>query len=585
MKKIILFLPLIFLLPACNNHLNFDWVIQNYEPNPNSLTTTVNISTSIKVDDQNNTVNVGRFLNTLDFDPDQATVLNKTSNGNSDIYIQKLDASGSLLWVKTIGGSDNEEAKDVEIDGQGNIYVTGYYSGTVNFSASFSNPQNRTAVGRKELYLLKLDTNGNFIWVRTWPSNSSSSDLIGTGITLDDSGNIYLSGYYLSHAVFDNNFSPSIQFNIVSNKENLFIMKLNSNGYYQWVNYPTIPELNKALDIEYSGQGFIYSIGYYEDSSTKRDCFVQKINPNTNQVVWVKAFVGPGQDIATKLAVGNNDHVYVLGEYSNQCDFDPNAGTSIQSAGPLNKLFLNSLDAVGNFRWVQVFDGRMKETGGGIGIEDNNDEIYIAAVNNTGMFINVYNNLGQLQSNSPLNNDPVSAAGSIGLLSLDVIQCTAYISGGFNGSIDYDPSPQNTFIESAKSNVNMDVFVAKYSSQTAGSTTSDFHFETSTGDIVVNFCNSEDILLNGTASTNEDSYSIEIEQRPINTPNAAWQMMGCYGTTNCFTNGQVGILNLTTIFPSIQATYGFEYRVKLITRNLPCFSAIEKTKVFTICNT
>jgi len=60
-------------------------------------------SNSIAVDNFGNVYTTGAFIATVDFDPGPGT-LNLVSVSFDDIFIQKLDASGNLLWVKQMGG-------------------------------------------------------------------------------------------------------------------------------------------------------------------------------------------------------------------------------------------------------------------------------------------------------------------------------------------------------------------------------------------------------------------------------------------------------------------------------------------------
>jgi hypothetical protein len=60
---------------------------------------------SVTVDNLGNVYTVGQHYYTVDFDPGPDT-FNLTSAGSYDIFIQKLDTAGNLLWAKSVGGSD-----------------------------------------------------------------------------------------------------------------------------------------------------------------------------------------------------------------------------------------------------------------------------------------------------------------------------------------------------------------------------------------------------------------------------------------------------------------------------------------------
>src|SRR5690606_28763621 len=101
---------------------------------------------------------------TVDFDPGIG-VFNLTSNGSSDVFIQKLDVSGNFLWAKSFGGgpSSSAAAFSITIDNNGNIYTTGRFWATVDFDPGVG-VYNLTSNGRHDIFIQKLDVNGDFLW-------------------------------------------------------------------------------------------------------------------------------------------------------------------------------------------------------------------------------------------------------------------------------------------------------------------------------------------------------------------------------------------------------------------------------------
>ena len=81
---------------------------------------------AIEVDGAGNTYIVGKYRNTVDFDPGAGAFL-MTAQGESDIFILKLDQNGQFLWSKSIGGTSFDYAYDVKIDGNGNLFITGVF--------------------------------------------------------------------------------------------------------------------------------------------------------------------------------------------------------------------------------------------------------------------------------------------------------------------------------------------------------------------------------------------------------------------------------------------------------------------------
>ncbi len=112
--------------------------------------------------------------------------------------------------------------------------------------------------------------------------------------------------------------------------------------------------------------------------------------------------------------------------------------------------------------------------------------------------------------------------------------------------------------------------------------TSVFHFQDANNNVKTDFCEGESIFLNGTASFGEDQYYLDIWRRPIGST-AAFQWQARKGS-NGWTPGQLGILNLTSIFGGQGYTFvqGYEYQVKVATASSPCVGWVPTTHEFRV---
>jgi hypothetical protein len=109
---------------------------------------------SIFVDISGNVFSTGTFLGTADFDPGVG-VFDLTSEGNSDIFISKLDPSGNFVWAQKIGGTDNDNATSIKVDGSDNIYTTGHFFGTADFDPE-AGVFNLTSAGGGDIFVHKM---------------------------------------------------------------------------------------------------------------------------------------------------------------------------------------------------------------------------------------------------------------------------------------------------------------------------------------------------------------------------------------------------------------------------------------------
>ncbi|WP_193188552.1 hypothetical protein [Nisaea sediminum] len=140
---------------------------------------------SIAVDGSGNSYATGKFAGTVDFDPGAGTT-NLTSSGSDDIFITKYDGSGNFVWARSVGGTGSDLANSVKVDSSGNTYLTGYFQGTVDFDPG-SGTKTLTSAGGADIFLLKLDSDGNFVSVSSQSSSSSGSGLTVTSQSLTGS--------------------------------------------------------------------------------------------------------------------------------------------------------------------------------------------------------------------------------------------------------------------------------------------------------------------------------------------------------------------------------------------------------------
>ncbi len=183
---------------------HYDIFIQKMDPTGNFIwaksmgDSLLDDASSISIDYSGNIYTTGCYKNTVDFDPGSG-IYNLTSVGNSDIFIQKLNSSGNFIWAKSIGGNLNECGASIRLDTSGNIYTAGQFESTVDFDPG-SGTYNLTPAGSRDIFIQKLDSAGNFIWVK---SMGGSSDIWVASISLDASGDIYTTGSFYNTADLD----------------------------------------------------------------------------------------------------------------------------------------------------------------------------------------------------------------------------------------------------------------------------------------------------------------------------------------------------------------------------------------------
>jgi len=338
------------------------------------------MSSAITLDSNGNVYVTGSYSSMVEFDPGNPAA-NLTSAGFTDAFLIKYDAGGNFLWVKSVGGASMDRGSNVAVDDNGNVYVVGYYSDTVDFDPG-EGTSSSTSAGTRDVFLSKFDSNGSFLWVK---SVGGAFDDEGFGIAIDGSGNIFMSGFFSETVDFDPGPGTS---NLTSAGEfDLFISKLDSSGNFAWAQSLGGYSSDNAVEIVLDGSGNAYVAGYFNGgfyagtteliSAGYYDILITKLDSSGN-FIWAKGIGGPGYDFAYGIAMDDNEDLYLTGEFSDTVDFDPGTGTSNLISAGLGDIFISKLDSDGNFVWAESLGGIAGDGGDGIAVDGSDGNLYLA---------------------------------------------------------------------------------------------------------------------------------------------------------------------------------------------------------------
>lgn len=338
--------------------LDFAINIGNYLPDLGNM---------IESDQSGNIYTVGYFQDTVDFDP-SASVSNEISNGLTDIYVQKLDPNGNLLWVNSFGGRDFDIARALEIDVNGDILITGFIRDTVDFDPSAA-VNNLIADGTTDIFILKLNSSGDLLWAKSIKNSLGA----GSSIESDLNGNIYVTGFFQDTADFDPDTSVS---NLIPNGEgDIFILNLDSSGNFIWAKGlgSTGFDEGRSITVDknniYVTGDYIGNVDFDPGSGTSFlpsfsgiNSFIQKLDLNGN-LLWVNGVLGSGSEGGYKVEVDRNSNVYSTGSFEGTVDFDLGAGVRNLTSNGLSDIFIQKLDSAGNFVWAQSMGSSGEDRG------------------------------------------------------------------------------------------------------------------------------------------------------------------------------------------------------------------------------
>jgi uncharacterized delta-60 repeat protein len=372
----------------------------------------------IAVDSDGNVYTAGNFNYTADFDPGPG-VCNLTSAGYSEIFVSKLDSSGNLVWARRMGGTEPDVATSIAVGTDGNVCITGNFSGTAVFSAS-APAVSLTSAGNCDAFVAKLNASGDLLWARGIGGTDYD---YGYGVAVTSDGSVCTVGTFGAVADFDPGDATS---NLTSaGGYDVFISKLDSQGNYVWARRVGGSYGDDGYGIATTSDGSVYTTGSFYGSadfdpgdpvfsltsSGTTNAFVSKLDSSGN-FVWAADLGRGGYATGQSIAVVEGRCIYVTGQFSDTADFNPGpAAFELTSAGS-DDVFVSALNIQGNL----ISARRMGGTGSDYG--------YAVAARSDGM---------------------VSVAGS------------------FNGAADFDPGNGTFELSSAGQT---DAFVSSFRDDT-----------------------------------------------------------------------------------------------------------------------
>jgi uncharacterized protein (AIM24 family) len=156
-----------------------------------------------------------------------------TSNGSSDVFIEKLDSSGGFVWAKSFGSFSFDDGYSVTVDNFGNVFTTGSFKVTVDFDPS-TNVFELSANGNTDVFVQKMnqpsvsiDEMDVFNSILIFPNPNQGVVNIDLGVLLDCTIKIYTNSGILVYSKGGINSSHQLEFNGASG---VYILELESSG-------------------------------------------------------------------------------------------------------------------------------------------------------------------------------------------------------------------------------------------------------------------------------------------------------------------------------------------------------------------
>jgi hypothetical protein len=175
-------------------------------------------------------------------------------SGGYEFFVLKLNSSGAYQWHAFYGSASNDGGNALAVDAGGNVFVTGYSAATWDGPAAAA-PLHAHSGGAYDIFVLKLDTNGAYQWHTFY---GSASNDVGRALAVDG-GNVYVTGE--SGATWDGP-AAAAPLNTHSGDDDLFVLKLNSSGAYQWHTFYGSAINDGAYGLAVDTGGNVHVTGY-----------------------------------------------------------------------------------------------------------------------------------------------------------------------------------------------------------------------------------------------------------------------------------------------------------------------------------
>ena len=378
-------------------------------------------------------------------------------------------------WAKKMGGDLGLFWDKTAVDLEGNLFTIGIFSDTIDFDPS-ENVFNLSAIGEFDIFITKLNTDGNFIWTKQF----GGDDLVTyPQIDIDTEGNIYFSGGLFGIVDFD----PSAEtYNLSSAIGAAFVCKLSNDGNLIWVTKVFESQIYFVNSINVDNDGNVYTTGCFADttdfdpgdgvynmfpSGGMVDIYISKLNSD-GLFVWAKKMGGNSNEEGMSIYVDPLFNVYSTGYFSGTSDFDPSENI-YEFTEVYNGMYISKLDGEGSFVWAKVINGTdqiasIKTDGyGSVYIQGNfsdttdfdpSENTYSLIPIGTETFLLKLDVNGNFLWVKKVARNLYSLGGPIHIDVFDAV----YLTGGYIETYDFDPGESIYNLSSIGSN---DIYITK----------------------------------------------------------------------------------------------------------------------------
>lgn len=379
-----------------------------------------------------------------------------------DRSVPSADFLSALGVGNETGGTT---ARDVAVDAAGNTYLSGEFSGTVDFDPARTHPGDAdvlTASGPSDIFVARYAPDDSLVWARrmggdgTHPQGFPES---GQSIAVDGAGNVCVAGVFLGTADFGGVSRVS------AGNFDGFVSKLDGNGQFLWTNRWGTTSDERAVSVGVDAAGNVYTSGARITPGTNvvgsngHDVLRFSATGNAQWAKWVGTRTSSSSGDMAVDAAGN---VFVASTFQGTVDFDPGPKTRSSSSGYYPNGFVLKLTSAGAFGWVSTFAGQGSGSAAGFSFPqsvalDGDGNVVVGGYYSGpvdfnpgtgtttlptvgGGFITKLTNNGSLAWAKALEKDTTNGSSNVFVYGLAADAAgSIYATGSLTGTADFDP--------------------------------------------------------------------------------------------------------------------------------------------------
>ena len=239
------------------------------------------------------------------------------NQGSRDAWVAKYNSAGTLVWKRQLGTSDDDTSSSVATDSKGNVYISGYTTGSLAGDLQ----------GSTDDWVAKYNSGGTLVWKRQLGTSSRDGS---SGVATDSKGNVYISGSTQGSLAGANQGS-----------RDAWVAKYDSAGTLVWKRQLGTSDEDVSSSVATDSKGNVYISGdtqgplagayqgyliiiwetkYDSDGTlvwkpqlgTSNDAWVAKYN-SAGTLVWKRQLGTSNDDRSNGVATDSKGNVYISG--------------------------------------------------------------------------------------------------------------------------------------------------------------------------------------------------------------------------------------------------------------------------------